>query len=131
MSRSIEELEAENKKLRSICNLQKELENAKSEKESLEETYNMFKSSYDAYCVDINNLKEQIYSLRRELNNIQAVTGNKKIFPPDIDINEIMRNISEINTQIEGLFQKVKLIVEFRQKQMKKISDEIEGDKNK
>lgn len=131
MPRSIEELEAENQRLRTICSLQESLEEKKSEKERLENKYNEFKSLYDTYCVDIKDLKEQIRSLRREINNIQAAAGNKKFFPPDVDINEVMGSISEINTQIEGLFQKVKLIVEFRQKQMKEISDEIEGVNNK
>lgn len=137
MSKSIEELEQEianlkyeNNRLRDICRLEKSISEKQKDKKYLEERYNEFSSLYKAYSIDVEDLQSKITSLRGEINIVQSVTKNKKNLPPDININDILKDISNTNSQIDNLFKKVKKIIEFRQNQMKNISDEIEGVQN-
>lgn len=137
MSKSIEELEQEianlkyeNNELRDICRLEKSISEKQKEKKYLEEKYNEFSSLYKAYSIDVEDLQSKITSLRGEINIVQSVTKSKKNLPPDINIDDILKDISNTNSQIDNLFEKVKKIIEFRQNQMKNISDEIEGVQN-
>lgn len=115
---------------KSIEELERKLDNLKKDKAHWEEIYDTYNSLYEAYSIDIDDLKEKISSLRKEINIVQNVTQNEKDIPPEINIDDVLKDISSINSQIDNLFEKVKKIIEFRQNQMKNISDEIEGVEN-
>ena len=118
---TIEELENE------IDRLQRETDKNKDEKQHLEEIYGNLKLRRELYFINVEELKEKIQSLKKELNAVESTMKIKKNFSDDVDIEEMNKNISEIKSQIEGLFKNASKIIEFRQKKMNDISDEIEG----
>lgn len=122
---TIEEIESE------IKWLEKETDRKKAEKHHFEEIYSKMKVRLELYSTDVRDLQEKIQSLQKSLNEIQPVMNLKKSFPDDVNVEEMNRNISEIKSQIEGLFENIRKIIEFRQKQMNEVIDEIEGVQDK